>query len=109
MRREYTPRLVSQAARVAELLDEGWSNRRIAEAMGVTQPRIAQIRSLLPELAPYLGRPAPLDRLRTHREQLWQLRHDVLQLAAAIRRDLRELDEELDSARIDQIVGLRAG
>ena len=108
MQRDYTPHLVSQAARVAELLDQGWTHRRIAEAMGVSQPRIAQIRSLLPELEPYLGHAAPLDRLRSHRDQLWRLRHDVLQLANAIRRDLHELDEELESARVDQILGLRA-
>lgn len=107
MPREYTLHLVEQATRVAELLDQGWTNRRIAEAMGLSRPRVSQIRSLLPELAPYLGPLAPIDRLRSHRDQLWRLRHDVLQLAAAIRRDLRELDEELESARVDEILGFR--
>jgi hypothetical protein len=109
MQREPTPHLIDQAARVAELLDQGYTNRRIAEAMGVSGPRIAQIRAVLPNLAPYLGRPVPLDRLRSHRDQLWGLRRQTLQLAFAIRRDLRELDEELEAARIDRLLGLRAG
>jgi hypothetical protein len=109
MQRKYTSHLINQAAQVAELLDQGFTNRRIAEVMGVSGPRIAQIRALIPELTPYLGRPAPLDRLRSHRDQLWLLRHQTLQLAATIRRDLRELDEELQAARVDRLLGLRAG
>ena len=109
MHGNFTSRLVAQAARVAELLDEGFTNKRIGEAMGVSAPRVAQIRALLPELASYLGRPVPLDRLRSHREQLWLLRHHALDLAAVIRRDLRELEEELEAAEFDRILGLRAG
>lgn len=108
MPREFTPHLVSQAARVAELLEQGWTNRRIAEAMGVSPVRVTQIRGLLPELEPYLAPPAPLDRLRVHREQLWSLRRQVLALALAIRRELRELDEEIQSADVDRLLGLRA-
>jgi hypothetical protein len=109
MPHNYSPHLISQAARVAELLDEGYTNKRIGVALGVSGPRIAQIRQLLPQLTPYLGRPVPLDRLRSHREQLWRLRHQTLQLAATIRHDLRELEEELEAAELDRLLGLRAG
>lgn len=105
--RRYSPHLIAQAGRVAQLLDEGHSNRQIAEVLGVSNPRVAQIRKVLPQLAPYLGPPAPLDRLLGHREQLWRLRRDVLRLARTIRRDLRELDEELQATTVDTILGLR--
>lgn len=105
----YTPHLIAQASRVAELLDAGKTHRQIGELLGVSAPRIAEIKRLLPKLEPYIGHPAPLDRLRSHREQLWHLRHQTLQLAATIRRDLRELDEELEAARLDRLLGLRAG
>src|SRR5688572_24779344 len=107
MQREPSRHLIDQATTVAELLDRGYTNKRIAEAMGVSSPRIAQIRALLPELTPYLGRPVPLDRLRSHRDQLWRLRRQTIQLACAIRRDLRELEEELESAAVDQVLSLR--
>ncbi len=99
--------LVEQAGRVAALLDAGHTNRQIAEELGVSPPRISQIRRALPTLIPYLGEPKPLDRLRDHRQQLWNLRRDTLLLAATIRRDLRELDEESEAATIDLLLGLR--
>jgi predicted transcriptional regulator len=102
-----TPHLVAQARRVAELIDAGYGNARIAIDLGVSRPRVSQIRRELAALEPYLGRPQTTDRLRGHREQLWSLRHDALRLAAAVRRDLRELDEELQAADIDQALGLR--
>jgi hypothetical protein len=105
----FSPHLIAQGTRVAELLDAGFTNKRIAAVLGVSAPRVAQIRRLLPALAPYLGRPRPTDRLRSHREQLWILRRDALDLAATIRRDLRALDEELEAAQLDQVLGLRAG
>lgn len=103
-----SPHLIAQASQVAELLDAGQSLRQIGRALDVSGPRIAEIKRLLPDLEPYLGPPAPLDRLRRHRDQLWRLRHQTLALASTIRRDLRELDQELDSALIDQLLGLRA-
>ncbi len=99
--------LVEQAGRVAALLDAGHTNRQIAEELGVSPPRVSQIRRVLPTLSPYLGEPKPLDRLRDHRQQLWNLRRDTLRLAATIRQDLRELDEESEAATIDQLLGLR--
>lgn len=105
----YTPHLIAQARRVAELLDAGYDNRHISQDLGVSRPRVSQIRAQLRELAPYLGRPEPLDRLRTRRDQLWRLRQQVLELAVRVRDDLRELDEELQAARIDGLLGLRAG
>ena len=107
VRVEYSPHLIAQATRVAELLDAGYSNRRIALDLGVSNPRVSQIRNVLPQLAPYLGNAEPLDRLRGHREQLWSLRRQVLELAATIRDDLRELDEELEAATVDRMLGLR--
>ena len=98
---------IDQARRVWELLDAGYSNKAIAEQLGVSGPRISQIRRQLPVLAPYLGRPRPLARLGSHRGQLWELRRQTLALAATIRRDLRDLDEELQAAYIDQHLGLR--
>jgi hypothetical protein len=103
-----SPHLIDQATRVAELLDQGYSNRRIGEVMGVSGPRIAQIRQRLPALRAYLGNPEPTDRLRGHREQLWSLRRDALALAAAVRADLRELNEELQAQEIDRLLGLRS-
>ncbi|MBA3688378.1 MAG: hypothetical protein H0W81_06090 [Chloroflexi bacterium] len=102
-----TPHLIEQACRVAELLDEGYSNRRIAQEMGVSGPRVSQIRVQLPVLQPYLARPEPMERLRCRRDQLWSLRHQALALVAAIRKDLRELDEEPEAVRTDRIMGLR--
>ncbi len=103
-----TLQFVEQAQKVAELLDAGYSNRRIAERLGVSGPRVSQIRQQLPTLEPYLGRAQPLERLRSHREQLWDLRRQALTLASTVRRDLRELEEELDAVAIDQLLGLRA-
>lgn len=102
-----TVRFAEQAAQVAKLLDAGYSNRRIAEAMGVSAPRISQIRSRLPEITAYVGNPEPTSRLRSRRDQLWRLRREALELAAAIRRDLQELNEELQAADIDRSLGLR--
>ena len=103
----YSPHLIAQASRVAQLLDEGYSNRRIAAVLCVSNPRVAQIRKVLPQLAPYIGPPDPLDRLRGRRDQLWSLRRQALQLAATIRRDLRELEEELQAASVDALLGFR--
>lgn len=102
-----TLHFVEQACRVAELLDEGYSNRRIAEQLGVSAPRVSQIRQQLPALQSYLTPPEPTERLRSRRDQLWSLRRQALSLAATIRRDLRELNEELDAADIDRLLGLR--
>jgi predicted transcriptional regulator len=104
-----TPTLhfVEQACRVAELLDAGYSNRRIAEQLGVSAPRVSQIRQRLPALQPYLSPPEPTDWLRNRRDQLWSLRRQALSLAATIRRDLQELNEELEAAEIDRLLGLR--
>lgn len=103
----YTPHLITQARRVAELLDAGKDYRHISRELGVSRARVSQIRARLRELAPYLGRPDPLDRLRGRRDQLWRLRVQVLELATTIRRDLRALDEELESGEVDRILGLR--
>ena len=102
-----SPHFLEQASTVAELLDAGYSNRRIAEQLGVSAPRVSQIRQTLPELEPYLGHPAPMERLKSHRDQLRDLRRDALRLAATVRGDLRELEEELESANIDHLLGLR--
>jgi len=102
-----TPYFIDQARRVAELLDAGYSNRRIAGRLGVSAARISQIRGRLPAVGAYLGTPEPFERLRSHRDQLWRLRRQALELAAVIRRDLRELSEELDAAEVDRILGLR--
>jgi len=102
-----SPHFLEQAWTVAELLDAGYSNRRIAEQLGVSPPRVSQIRHALPGLQPYLGHPAPMDRLKSHRDQLRALRRDALRLAATVRDDLRQLEEELESANIDQLLGLR--
>lgn len=102
-----TPRFVDQARQVAELLDAGYSNLQIAGRLGVSAPRVSQIRARLPAVEDYLGTPEPNERLRCRREQLWRLRRKALELAATIRRDLRELDEELEAAGIDRLLGLR--
>lgn len=102
-----TPHFIDQARRVAELLDNGYTNRQVASQLGVSPVRISQIRTRLPAVAPYLGSPEPSARLRSHREQLWSLRRQALELAGTIRRDLRELDEELGAADIDRVLGLR--
>jgi hypothetical protein len=107
MSRSPTRHFIAQAAEVAKLLDEGKSNREIAERMGVSAPRVAQIRHQLPWVREYLGNPAPNHRLRSHRAQLWALRRETLALAAVLRRDLRELDEELEAAQMDRQLGLR--
>lgn len=98
---------IDQARRVAQLLDAGHSNRQIAERLGVSGARVSQIRRRLPALAAYLGSPEPTERLRCHRDQLWKLRRQALELAAVIRRDLRALSEELDASDVDRILGLR--
>lgn len=107
MTRTPSPHLIHQASKVAELLDQGYSNRRIAEVLRVSSPRVSEIRRVLPELTPYLGNPEPTERLRERREQLWALRRDAVALAAAIRRDLTELDEELQAYQVDKVLGLR--
>jgi hypothetical protein len=108
MRPEPTPHLIAQAGRIAELLDQGYTHRQIGDQLGVSSVRVSQVKQLLPSLAAYLGQPAPLERLRSHREQLWRLRRETLELAATIRRDLRELDEEVQAAEVDRLLGLRA-
>ncbi len=106
-RRPPTLRFVNQARRVAELLAAGYGHRQIADELGVSGPRVSQIRRELPALEPYLGSSEPTHRLRSQRDQLWELRRQALSLAATVRRDLRELDEELSSAEIDRLLGLR--
>ncbi len=102
-----TPHFIGQARRVAELLNAGYSNRQIAVRLGVSPPRISQIRGRLPAVEAYLGSPEPTERLLRHRDQLWKLRCQALQLAGTIRRDLRELSEELEASDIDRLLGLR--
>lgn len=65
--REPTPHLIRQAGRVAELLDQGYTLRAIGRDLGITGPRVAQIKRELPRLCEYLGRPARLDSLRSQR------------------------------------------
>jgi hypothetical protein len=67
----YAPHLIAQARRVAELLEAGDDYGHISRDLGVSRPRVSQIRSQLHELAPYLGRPDPLDRLRSRRDQIF--------------------------------------
>ena len=50
-----TPHFIGQARRVAELLDAGYSNRQIAVRLGVSPPRISQIRVRLSDVEAYLG------------------------------------------------------
>jgi hypothetical protein len=102
-----TPHFIGQARRVAELLDAGYSNRQIAVRLGVSPPRVSQIRGRLPAVEAYLGSPEPTERLLGHRDQLWKLRRQALELAGTIRRDLQELSEELEASDIDRILGLR--
>jgi len=104
------PELNDQARRVREMLDRGLSRRQIAEAMGVTSPRITQIIGNNPELLRYHRRPGQVaGRLYTYRQDLVRLRHATNDLAKLIRRDLRELDEELEAYELDRLLGLRAG
>ncbi|MDQ2943483.1 MAG: helix-turn-helix domain-containing protein [Candidatus Dormibacteraeota bacterium] len=102
-----TPHLLEQANRVADLLANGYSNARIADELQVSRPRVSQIRRELPALRANIGNPSPTDRLLGHRDQLVLLRGEALQLAAAVRRDLRDLEGELQSARVDRLLGLR--
>ena len=102
-----TPHFIGQARQVAELLDAGHSNRQIAERLGVSPPRVSQIRGRLPAVEAYLGSPEPTERLLRHRDQLWKLRRQALELAGTIRRDLHELSEELEASDIDRLLGLR--
>lgn len=102
-----TPYLVAQARTVAHLQREGLSTYQIATALGVSKPRVSQIRAQMRDLADYLGHPDPTDRLKVRRVQLHQLRGDTLRLAMAIRHDLRTLDEELEAVEIDRLTGLR--
>lgn len=106
-RNNITPHLLEQANRVADLLANGYSNARIAAELSVSKPRVSQIRRELPALRPYIGNPNPTDRLLGHRDQLVLLRGEALALAAAVRRDLRDLEAEIQSARIDRLLGLR--
>jgi transposase-like protein len=103
----YTRHAIEQATRVAELLDAGYSLAGVAKELGVSRPRISQIRRTLPHLQASLGDHTPTARLRRHRAHLVALRNEALALAGAIRRDLREVNEELQSAEVDAILGLR--
>lgn len=103
-----TPRFIRQAQVVAALIAEGVPHRQIAKHLGVSGPRISQIKRDIPNLQDYLGVPTPSERLKTHRAQLATLRHEALHLTLAIRRDLRLLDEELEADDIDQLLGLRS-
>ena len=105
MRREP---MSDQAKRVHELLDRGLSRRQIAEELGVSSPRITQIIGKNPELLRYHRRPGQVAaRLYTYRQDLIRLRHATNDLAKLIRRDLRELDEELAAYELDRMLGLR--
>ena len=78
---------------------------RSAEAMGVSRSAIAADQvAVCPNCHRISDARSPLDRLRSHRDQLWSLRRQTLQLAATIRHDLRELDEELEAARVDRLL-----
>jgi predicted transcriptional regulator len=105
--KRYSEYTVTQAGRVAELVAAGYSNADIAEQLGVSRPRISQIRHMLPAIRDQLTQPEPTKRLQEKRDRLYALRHQALLLAASIRRDLRELDEELESANTDRVLGFR--
>ena len=105
--RTYSAHLIEQAIRVAELTEAGYTHGAIAAELGVSRPRISQIRAVLPGVREYLGEPNVSHRLLEKRDQLSQLRRSALRLAAAVRRDLRELEEELGAAENDRLLGLR--
>ena len=103
-----TPYAIEQAAIVAHHLAEGRTHREIAQIIGKSRPRVSQVRKRLAELAPYLNRPAdPSEHLLNHRTQLHSLQRQVLELAAAIRRELHAIDDVRESAQVDKILGIR--
>lgn len=98
------------ARRIAELLDQGLSRRQIGAQLGVSGPRVTQIIGNNPQLLRHHRRPGQVAaRLHAYRQDLVRLRHATNDLAKLIRRDLRELDEELEAYAVDHLLGLRAG
>lgn len=101
---------VPRVRRVAEMLERGLSRREIADALGLSSPRVTQIIGNNPELMRYQRRPSQAAaRLYAYQQDLVRLRHATLDLAKTIRRDLRELNEELEAYEVDRALGLRAG
>ena len=100
----------AQARQIAEMLDQGLTRRQIGSELGVSGPRVTQIIGNHPELLRYQRRPGQVaSRLYAYRRDLVRLRRAALDLATIIRRDLRELDEELEAYEVDRQLGLRAG
>jgi predicted transcriptional regulator len=103
------PPLDARARQIKELLTAGLTQRAIARHIGVSAPRVSQIVGNDPELrrirtATSMGE---RERLASYRSELSQVLREVRQIAVQIKRSIKALDEELESAGIDAILGLR--
>lgn len=107
IRRLPSVHLIEQA-RLVSLADAvGLSTEDIARQLNVSRPRVSQIRKAIAELQPYIGNAEPLSRLKTERDQLDDIRTEILALLKQIQRDLKELDSEAETVEIDRLLGLR--
>ena len=110
-----TPTTLARATLIAEGLTEGLTHRQIAACLGISGPRVSRIvvRDLPvlrhhPDAPPALRHYHPRARhLAIERARLDSLRAEVNALLTAIRTQLRDLDEELEAARTDELLGLR--
>lgn len=95
--------------RIAEGLSAGLSQRAVGRQLGISGPAISQRVARSPDLRRLRTATSAKEkeRLAAYRSELAQVLVEVRHLAIDIAKSIRVLDEELDSIRVDTILGLR--
>jgi transcriptional regulator with XRE-family HTH domain len=91
-------------ATIRRLAAEGWSTREIARHVGLTQQRIVQILAQRPDRETLIAETE--GRLVAELRTLLEVREAATARIAAIRSQLRRLEEEREALRIDRLLGL---
>jgi transcriptional regulator with XRE-family HTH domain len=91
-------------ATIRRLAAEGWSTREIARHVGLTQQRIVQILAERPDRETLIAEAER--RLVAELRTLLEVREAATARIAAIRSQLRRLEEEREALRIDRLLGL---
>jgi transcriptional regulator with XRE-family HTH domain len=93
-------------ATIRRLAAEGWSTREIARHVGLTQQRIVQILAERPDRETLIAEAER--RLVAELRTLLEVREAATARIAAIRSQLRRLEEEREALRIDRLLGLES-
>jgi predicted transcriptional regulator len=100
---------MSRAHEIRDLMEAGLSQRAIGRSLGVSGPAINQWIRKTPELRLLRSQRTrgELKRLRAYKLELQQVERELKRLARLVRASVHAITEELQSAEIDAILGLR--